>query len=265
MLLVLSIPLRAQIHEPTYVDIGDSRNSGSAPIGLNLSKTYDTNIQLTHDTWSGSHAILFNSYRNATNITGNLETPGEIRYANDPGAYDGGAAAIMYFGNGGIMDFLISPVSTGADSSVTWGTPKMRIKRNGYIGINTTDPTTRLTVNGGVKANEVTVTDATGADFVFNNNYSLPDLNEVEASIIKNKHLPGIPSAKEMRKNGVKVGNLQMKLLRKIEELTLYAINQNNQGKEKKEQIIRLRKENRMLKIQLKKLLNRVKKLEKSN
>jgi hypothetical protein len=49
-------------------------------------------------------------------------------------------------------------------------------------------------------------------------------LNKIEASIKRNNHLPGIPSADEMKKNGVRVGKLQMKLLKKIEELTLYTI-----------------------------------------
>jgi hypothetical protein len=62
------------------------------------------------------------------------------------------------------------------------------------------------------------------SDFVFENDYSLMPLEEVEQHIHQYKHLPGVPSEKEVRENGVNVGEMQSKLLEKIEELTLYVI-----------------------------------------
>lgn len=98
---------------------------------------------------------------------------------------------------------------------------------DGLVGIGTTTPSELLTVNGIAKAEEVIVEENIGADFVFEEDYSLPELRQVESHIKEYKHLPDIPSAQQMKKEGIKVGNLQIKLLQKIEELTLYAINQS--------------------------------------
>ncbi|PVW16533.1 hypothetical protein DDV96_04605 [Marixanthomonas spongiae] len=62
------------------------------------------------------------------------------------------------------------------------------------------------------------------ADYVFENNYRLRSLSELEKYIKKNKHLPGVPSAKKLEKEGIDVGKMQAKQMEKIEELTLYVI-----------------------------------------
>lgn len=85
-----------------------------------------------------------------------------------------------------------------------------------------------LIVNGKIKAKEVVV--ETGwADYVFENGYNLKSLIEVESFIKVNKHLPEIPSAKEVEANGVDLGEINMLLLKKVEELTLYIINQQKE------------------------------------
>lgn len=65
------------------------------------------------------------------------------------------------------------------------------------------------------------------ADFVFENGYVLPALEEVKAHILTNKHLPNVPSAAEITTNGLELNSFSMSLLRKVEELTLYVIEQN--------------------------------------
>jgi hypothetical protein len=108
----------------------------------------------------------------------------------------------------------------------TGGEPRFAIRSNGNVGIGTTNPQNKLDVNGVIRAKEIKV--ETGwADFVFHEGYKLPSLNEVKQHINKNKHLPGIPTEKEVKENGVNVGEMQSKLLQKIEELTLYVIQQN--------------------------------------
>lgn len=78
--------------------------------------------------------------------------------------------------------------------------------------------------NGKFEAKEVKVTTSPTADFVFEENYNLPKLEDVEKHIKEKKHLPRIASAKEMEMEGVNIGEFQIKLLQKIEELTLYVI-----------------------------------------
>ena len=100
----------------------------------------------------------------------------------------------------------------------------MILTYDGRLGINTWDPGNyKLAVNGDVRAKSVRV-ETNWSDFVFDADYKLLSLSEVAKFINQNKHLPEIPSAKEVEENGVSLGEMQAKLLQKIEELTLYAI-----------------------------------------
>jgi len=105
-------------------DIDGSRNVNSSSQGVNILPGSYHNIQLTTAGWSGSHALLFNAYKNVSQVSGNLSKTGNTKYSNSVGSFRGGAGAIMFFGNGGTMDFLMSPSSTGINNDVVWGTPK---------------------------------------------------------------------------------------------------------------------------------------------
>ncbi|MEA4840819.1 MAG: hypothetical protein VB110_07450 [Bacteroidales bacterium] len=97
---------------------------------------------------------------------------------------------------------------------------------SGFVGIGTTAPDKLFTVKGVIHAQEVQV-DVTGfADYVFEKGYKLKPLSEIHSFISENGHLPEIPSADEAKKNGINVADMQVMLLKKIEELTLYAIEQ---------------------------------------
>lgn len=119
--------------------------------------------------------------------------------------------------------------------------------------------TGNVAINGKLESKEIKVTNTPTADFVFEDNYNLPTLASIEEHIKEKKHLPEIASAKEMEKNGVNVGNFQIQLLQKIEELTLYTIQQEKSLKKQDLKIERLEKENQLLKS----LLDRVTRLEK--
>ncbi len=121
---------------------------------------------------------------------------------------------------------------------------------NGYVGIGTTSPQQLLDVAGTMAAREIIVT-TSGADYVFDPNYRLAPLSEVDRYIKENGHLPDIPSAEEMRQKGASVGEMQAKLLAKIEELTLH--------------MIEVEKENQQLREQNREIQNRVSSLEEKN
>lgn len=110
------------------------------------------------------------------------------------------------------------------------------------VGIGVSYPTCALDINGAVKASKLDVNgtirskevkiEATGwADFVFDKDYKLPSLSEVENHIKESKTLPGIPSEQQVKEEGIDLGDMQAKLLQKIEELTLYVIDQDKRIK----------------------------------
>lgn len=116
----------------------------------------------------------------------------------------------------------------------------------GNVGIGTTNPVAKLSVNGTgtfngkVKCTEVEVLLAAWPDKVFKTGYNLMPLQEVEIFVNKNNHLPGVPSESEVLQNGINVGDMNAILLQKVEELTLY--------------MIQLKKDNDQLKAQIEKL-----------
>jgi hypothetical protein len=101
------------------------------------------------------------------------------------------------------------------------------------------------------------------SDFVFFDNYKLPTLEEVEKHIKEKGHLKNIPSAKEVEENGILLGEMNSKLLQKIEELTLYTIQQEKDLKSQNIEIEKLKKENGKLTVINKKLLELQSRLEK--
>jgi hypothetical protein len=114
---------------------------------------------------------------------------------------------------------------------------RMVINNSGNVGIGTTQPDYPLTVNGSIHAKEVRVDlNVPAPDYVFEKDYQLTSLEDIKTYIDQNKHLPEVPSAKEMEKNGVQLGEMNMILLRKIEELTLHAIEQNKMIEEMKKE-----------------------------
>ncbi len=106
---------------------------------------------------------------------------------------------------------------------------------NGNMGIGTVAPDSKLAVNGKIHAKEVKVDLVGWPDYVFTKEYHLPTLKEVEQHILEKGHLQNIPSAKVVEENGVLLGEMNKKLLEKIEELTLYTIAQDKQLREQQE------------------------------
>jgi hypothetical protein len=126
----------------------------------------------------------------------------------------------------------------------------------GKVGIGTHDPQSKLAVNGTITTKEIEVQVGGWPDFIFEDNYKLMPLNKLEQIIKKEKSLPGIPTNNEAIEEGIKLGEMQAKLLEKVEELTLYVIEQDKELTELKEEVGDLRKVNKELRNKMSALAN---------
>ncbi|VXD14822.1 exported hypothetical protein [Marinoscillum sp. 108] len=99
----------------------------------------------------------------------------------------------------------------------------------GNVGVGVVHPTEKLEVKGTIRSKEVKVEASPWPDYVFSEGYELPDLGATADFIKANKHLPGIPSAAEVADQGILLGEMNAKLLEKIEELTLHLIEKDKQ------------------------------------
>ncbi|WP_298544457.1 hypothetical protein [uncultured Aquimarina sp.] len=136
----------------------------------------------------------------------------------------------------------------------------MRLTNDGNLGIGTTNTQGyKLAIAGKAVAEEVKVALQTNwPDYVFKDTYQLPTLQQVEDHITTKGHLINIPSAAEVSENGIQLGEMNAKLLEKIEELTLYTIAQEKRLKEQQKTLIKQEDEISVLKSQS----SRINKLE---
>ena len=151
---------------------------------------------------------------------------------------------VGYHGNGTIADYPVVRAGGSSASGLALAGDSvhqaaMFIANGGNVGIGTTSPVHPLQVAGTIGAEEVIVS-STGADYVFDANYRLAPLSEVADYVKENHHLPDIPSADQMKEKGVSVGDMQAKLLAKVEELTLHMIEAEKENQELRERIQRL-------------------------
>ena len=136
-------------------------------------------------------------------------------------------------------EFAIRDDPNNSFLGIGYGADQFIMDHNGNVGIGTTSPDAKLAVKGTIHANEVKV-DLLGAvapDYVFEKDYPLTSLSELKTYIDQNKHLPEIPSAKEMEENGINLKEMNLLLLKKVEEMTLHMIDLNNQIQELKSKV----------------------------
>ncbi|MDW7691158.1 hypothetical protein R9C00_19600 [Flammeovirgaceae bacterium SG7u.111] len=174
-----------------------------------------------------------------------------------------GKAKIRSYRGGSWDTYLDFMTSEGSNSG---GEPKVRMHiagdgkvRIGDDNLNISSNDYKLFVETGIISEKVKVAvKENWADFVFEENYALPTLSEVESFIQENHHLQDIPSAKEVEANGIDLGEMDAKLLQKIEELTLYTIEQQKEIEALKKKNTELQKQQEMIGS----LLERIEKLE---
>ncbi|WP_422008181.1 hypothetical protein [Roseivirga pacifica] len=199
-------------------------------------------------------------------LTGSNST-GYFGFADAEDNYVGG---VQYNHADDFMSFRVNNNSLGA----------MIIDSNERVGIGLQNPSEKLEVNGNtliqgnLESQKVKVTAQPGSvpDYVFAEEYGLLTIDQLAEYVKANSHLPNIPSAKEIETNGQDVGELQLKLLEKIEELTLYVIEQNKEilslkrsNNELKSLCSQIMENELILTSQVSKLLARVEQLETKN
>jgi hypothetical protein len=173
-----------------------------------------------------------------------------------PKSVDGGDSATVFLGEDRYGDFGMYWVYDGAGDEIElWGKfatarygPHLRIKRdNGDVAIgNYFASGYRLSVAGKVICTEVRVEGiGNWPDYVFGSGYQPMVLQEVEQFIRQHQHLPGIPSSAEVEAEGIELGDMQSRLLEKVEELTLYAIEQQKRIEQLEQKLASMEKQNR--------------------
>jgi hypothetical protein len=218
IITTFSISLSAQIYTPSGIIHGSSAN---ANVGIG---TASPMAKLQVDNGN----ILVRNFANVDNQSAIM-----IAHAINITTYDTFGTSLRTitesagYNTYGLQFFTQASYGTGQ-------TEKLRILGNGNVGIGKINPTNKLDVNGTIHSQEVKV-DMTGwSDFVFKKEYRLPTLTEVEKHIAEKGHLENIPSEQEVLKDGINLGEMDSKLLQKIEELTIYIIDQEKKTQELK-------------------------------
>ena len=219
---------------------GGSVNIGT---GANIAYRAGNYVSIGNMSYTNTPYIAFNAFLTTSDIatSKNLVTP----------TYNAGGGLIIRGEAGGSgLHFLQKSYANGtAPYDVNSFTDVLTLTSSGNLGIGTADTKGyKLAVNGEAIFTRVRVKSfSEWPDYVFQPEYKLPTLAEVEDYIKVNRHLPDVPSAKEVEQEGLDVGETDKRLMQKVEELTLYLIDQQKQLKSQQEQISFLQKQNEIL------------------
>ncbi len=225
------------------LDVVGAGVSSSTNTFLLRSSIGDTLLRMRDD---GRMGIGYNgtSYGRTLNMGGtgiNFYTANEAAFG---GAVFPTDTSLVIWSNSAANNYLVLQPSWGNTGVGTY-TPNAKFHVNGtqLIGGNSARIATgySLSVDGKIIAEEVKVQLSTSwPDYVFGKNYKLMPLEELEESINKNKHLPNIPAAAEIEKDGISLGDMNKRLMEKVEELTLYIIDLNKKNNALAEKVEKL-------------------------
>lgn len=183
---------------------------------------------------------LFVSSGNATGAGIKLADDGDIVDLNDGWATHRFSLGLRIT-NANAAGEPVIQLANGVNNTITYF-------NSGNVGIGTSNPTEKLAVNGKIRAREIKVEAENWPDYVFENNYHLPSLEDVEQHIKDKKHLPDMPSALQVESNGIELGEMNKLMLKKIEELTLYVIELKKETKSQQLQLEELKRKRTRLK-----------------
>jgi hypothetical protein len=189
--------------------------------------------------WATSGSTLYFNVPNGHVGIGLSSTP------QGPFQVYGGNAYLwgLNIGAGTSLAVITTATTTEEMSFQIGSTEYARINTSGNLLLGKTSQTNtayKLDVNGSARINQVVV-NTTGADFVFNSTYHLPSLDSVALYVKKFHHLEGIAPAGEVQRNGLDLGDNQTRLLQKIEELTLYNIEEDKKLKSLQSEVDQLK------------------------
>jgi len=242
---------RMTINENGYVGIGTSNPTSQLNIGTSTTNSPSTIAQFGTSVTSGEARVL-----SLVNSGGGSNQSTSLDFHNGAAWSPTGKIQVQQLGTDTKSKLHFFTYNNGLKN-------RMTINENGYVGIGTINPDSELAVNGKIHTKEVKVDLIGWSDFVFENDYKLPTLAEVEQHIKDKGHLKDIPSAENVKENGILLGKMDSKLLQKIEELTLYTIEQEKRLNSIDLKNETLEKENEILKALATKFLELQKRLEK--
>jgi Repeat of unknown function (DUF5907) len=197
---------------------------GALQFSTTGSNNVASGLQSMYSSSTGDNNVAYGAYSLHSNSTGSSNTA--IGYGTGEGITTGSNNTIIGANVQGLPANLSNNIII-ADGS---GNRRINVDASGNVGIgttNTADVNYKLFVETGIRTRKVKVDVAAWPDYVFAPTYKLPSLNELEKFLLNNQHLPEVPSATEVEKNGIDLGNNQAILLKKVEELTLYMIDLN--------------------------------------
>ena len=194
-------------HFPTSGNVGIGTLSPSRPLHINMGSSWTARFQST---------------------SGYID----IGPANSTGAHIYTDRGLFYFNKD--ISLIANPSRIRAYQSNPFyinvgASDRIAVLSNGNVGIGTTNPGQRLEVNGNIRAHEIKLEISNWPDYVFDPSYELMDIDELAEFVKENRHLPGVPSEKEVLQDGLNLGEMNSLLLKKIEELTLYLLLQQKE------------------------------------